>query len=284
MSEIKAPRKFKDKFVAFVDVLGFKTMVEAAELAERTGASDALEGLFALLAKLGTPHDAMGYFIDGPIFCPESRRVQRGMDFQITQISDCVVVSAEISPAGIISLVGHCWSVVTKLLQDGVMCRGYVTRGSVYHIPTQVIGLAYQRAFKLESQVAAFRQHSGERGTPFVEIDEVVVQYIQTDGCACVKEMFSRMTLSDGSVVGLFPFKQLQTSFPLENLDRHKELRANAIVRQSLVTLKQRVLAAVSRGNASAVQKAEHYARALDAQLEICDSTDEYLRRGLSGI
>jgi hypothetical protein len=281
MAETNPPRAFKDKFVAFVDILGFKGMVEAAEAATQNGNSTALEELLGLLTKLGTTKDILEYAAHGPIFCPESPRLQKGLDFQLTQISDCVIVSAEKSPAGIINLVGHCWSVVTRLLHEGVMCRGYVTLGLVHHTPGQIIGTAYQRAFNQEPQVAAFKQQAGERGTPFVEIDNVVVEYVRTTGGACAQELFSRMTLSDGNVVGLFPFKQLQTSFALGNLDRSKQLRSNAVVRQSLLTMKERVLATADPANVSAVRKAEHYARALDAQLKICDSTDAYLLHGI---
>src|SRR6267378_3569937 len=82
---------------------------------------------------------------------PFAARVRADLDFRLTQISDCVVVSTEISPAGVINLVNRCWGAVIRLLQNGLMCRGYITRGRIFHTETQVIGTGYQRAYQVRS-------------------------------------------------------------------------------------------------------------------------------------
>ena len=115
---------FKEKFIGFVDVLGFKNFVEAAE----SGSGMTLPELLSLLNKLGTSEDQQRYKNGGSI-CPMAPCIQRDLDFQITQVSDCVIVSSEISPAGAINLISHCWVAVIELLARGIMCRGYITRG-----------------------------------------------------------------------------------------------------------------------------------------------------------
>jgi hypothetical protein len=48
-------------------------------------------------------------------------------------------------------------------------------------------------------------------------------------------------------------------------------------MRTIVSTVKDRVQSLVAPTNASAVAKAAHYLSALDAQLEVCDRTDEFI-------
>lgn len=137
MQGVRPPKmKFEEKFIAFIDMLGFKNLVEAAE----SGKGISLPEIMELLKKLGTKEDNNKFNQHGPTTCPNSAYLQRDLNFKIIQISDCAIVSSEISPAGLINLVSHCWGAVIKLLMDGIMCRGYITKGLIFHSDTQVIG------------------------------------------------------------------------------------------------------------------------------------------------
>jgi hypothetical protein len=87
--------EFVERFIGYVDVLGFESLVEAAEVG--TGLS--LDELISLLKDLGTSDQRLQFERNGPIVCPQSSYSTRNLDFRITQVSDCVVVSAEVSPA-----------------------------------------------------------------------------------------------------------------------------------------------------------------------------------------
>jgi len=271
--------EFKEKFVGFVDILGFKKLVEGAE----AGIGMSLVELLELVQELGKPEDRLVYEKYGPMTCPDSRFVQRHLDFRLTQISDCVVISTEVSPAGVINLIKHCWGAVIKLLTKGIMCRGYISRGSLYHTDTQIIGTGYQEAYRKESLVTAFKREADERGTPFVEVDAVVCDYVRDHGDSCVKEMFSRYIKSDGEMTALFPFKRLQHSFiiggwwPGYKFEPEKEKLSNENIRSSIVKMKERIWESVDQSKDSAVRKAEHYIAALDAQLEVCTETDKMI-------
>ncbi len=272
--------EFKDKFIGFVDVLGFKQMVAAAE----AGTGMSLAELLECLKRLGAPEDQETFIKYGPITCPGSNRVQCDLDFRLSQVSDCVVVSSEVSPAGVINLVHHCWGAVIELLTRGIMCRGYITRGLIYHSDGQFIGSGYQEAYSREAQVRAFKRIADERGTPFVEVDPAVCEYVRDHGDWCVREMFSRFVKEDGRITVLFPFKRLGHSFiigggPLYRFDPEREKRANQKMREGIETLKERVTALVDRSNLDAVSKAEHYIAALDAQLEMCKETDDIINK-----
>ncbi len=41
--------------------------------------------------------------------------------FQLTQASDCAIASTEISPAGAIAILEHCWKAAMALLRNGVL-------------------------------------------------------------------------------------------------------------------------------------------------------------------
>lgn len=260
--------EFTEKFVAFVDVLGFEEMVRSSESGKGTPLSEIME----ILGCLGKGQG-------GPLLCPAAARVKKDLDFQVTQISDCAIVSAEVSPAGVINLVGHCWGAVITLLALGVLCRGYITKGSVYHAEGQVIGTGYMAALRAEKTVSAFKRLADERGTPFVEVDSVVADYARNCSDRCVKDMFDRQVASDGNVTALFPFKRLSHSFIItgfgRRFDPNDEKRANDNLRKGIQLFKDRIVARIDNANSAAVAKAEHYLSALDAQLEQCDRTDK---------
>jgi hypothetical protein len=272
--------KVKEKFVAYVDLLGFKSLVAASE----AGNGPSAEELGRLLEAFGTSDDKKILAQHGPTICPEAKYLERDLDFQITQISDCVVVTTETSPAGLINLVDHCTKVLIRFLLKGFMCRGYITRGNVVHTATHLFGTGYQTAYENESLVSAFKREASERGTPFIEVSHAVRDYAKGCGDSCVSKMFERYTKDDGSVTALFPFTRFAHSFSIGPLhgfpfEAEKERQSNAVVRQMLKDMKSRLMTHVDMKNPSAVTKSQHYLRALDEQLAICDKLDDMLSR-----
>jgi len=269
--------KSEEKFIAFIDVLGFKSLVKAAESGEGMPLSEIME----LLEKLGSTKDNEKFKQYGPTICPNSPYLSRDLNFKVTQISDCAIVSSEISPSGVINLTSHCWGAVIQLLMKGIMCRGYITRGEIYHSDTQFIGSGYQEAFDQESNVSAFKREADEEGTPFVEIDPSICNYVRDSNDSCVKEMFSRFVKEQEGTTALFPFKRLSHSFIVAGsgctFDPQKEKESNQNIRQLVINLKNSVMSYVDESNKKAMSKARHYISALDSQLEMCDRTDEVI-------
>lgn len=276
MTEIQ----FKEKFIAFIDLLGFKNMVKDAE----SGTGMPLEKLLQVLETLGAAEHRDRLSAHGPSLCPQTKYVERDLDFRVTQVSDCVVISAEISPSGAANLTWICWAIVMGLLRSGIMCRGYITRGLIFHTDRQIIGSGYQKAFDSERNVTAFKREADERGTPFVEIDREVCEYVKQSDDGCIKKMFGRFVKDDGEVVALFPFKKLSHSFMITSSPGHKfdpeeERRNVQNMRVTIGKIKERVLSFVDPANQDAVKKSQHYIRALDDQLVVCDETDEVLTK-----
>lgn len=270
--------KFTEKFICFIDILGFKELVKKAE----NGSGMSLEKLLNLAKKLGESRDQEKFAQSGPITCPRSKHHNRNLDFKLTQITDCAVVSCEISPAGVINLINHCSAAVIKLMNKGIMCRGYITKGPIYHSDDQFIGSGYQEAYQKESNVSAFKKEADERGTPFVEVDPVVCDYIQNKTDSCVVKMFKRFVESDGNVTALFPFKMLQHDFIIGNIHGHKfdpekERKSNTNTRLMLEKMKTEIIKSVDNAQPKAKWKADYYIKALNTQIEGCLDTDKII-------
>lgn len=268
--------EFSEKFVAFVDILGFKELVKAAE--NKNGIT--LEELLGLQKELGNSKSKEIYIQYGPEVCPGSKRIRKDLDFEIAQVSDCVLISVEVSPAGLINLLAHCSSLILKLMNKGAMCRGYITQGLIYHKGIDFIGSAHIDAYSNEREVIAFRETIDEKGTPFVELNPLVVNYVNQCEDKCVKEIYSRMVLSDGTVEALYPFKRLSHSFaigghsPQEKFNPEREKKSVEVVRGWITNYKTKILANVDSNNPNAMNKVKHYLKALDNQLEMCEKTD----------
>jgi hypothetical protein len=267
-------RQASDRFIGFVDILGFSQMVRASEKEN----VPSLDELLDAAKRLGESTDIEQFTKYGPPICPAARSIRDDLDFQLTQMSDGVVVSTEVSPAGVINVVGHCWRASMSLLTKGFMCRGYIKRGLLYHTGQQFVGSGFLDAYEREKHVAVFARDAEDQGTPFIEVDGTVVEYVTADGDECVKEMFAQMTVTHDDLTALFPFKRVSHSFAVgPDFDPLREKAAVENVRQRLHGLRVHVLARVDHTNPKAVRKSEHYIKALDEQLAICDKTDQMI-------
>lgn len=263
--------EFREKFISYLDILGFSSMVKKAEMGERP----TLPAILELLKCFGSPLDRETFEKDGPFDCPESKYQQKDLDFCLIQISDCVIISTEISPAGAINLLGYCHTIVLRLLKSKVLCRGYIIRGNIYHTASQIIGSGYLEAHSKEAQVKAFGGVEGETGTPFVEIDRKVVNYISNCGDQCVEKMYKRLTRDDGETAALFPFQRLPPYGLQATRDQQKQQNQNS--RQMLEQLKQGLNEFSSPRNQREMKKHQFYHNALDDQIRVCNQLDDLL-------
>lgn len=133
-----ATRKpFELRAVAFLDILGFKSLVCDSE---KNGAHR-LERLVALLND---------YIHFDPSRSPG---VPANIKPNYLFISDSIVLSAPImgGPYDGLSIVQmKCIEVAQKLLYDGYILRGAIDVGSVWHTATNIIGSAYITAYQTE--------------------------------------------------------------------------------------------------------------------------------------
>jgi hypothetical protein len=266
--------KLKHKFIGYVDILGFTEHMRAAE----KGKGFKPEELFEIAKRLGTIHTRDEFLRHGPTTCPQSKPINRDLDYEVTQQFDCVVISCEPSAVGCLNLVSHCWSASMMLFTKGLLCRGYIMRGDIYHEGYDVSGSGYFDAIKNEKVVSVFKREADERGTPFIEVDPDVANYIEADGDDCARRVFKRLVMTDGELSAIYPFSALSHSFIIAGLgirfDPDKEKESNNNLRTGLRNVRAKIVELTPAGDASAVRKARHYLDAIDMQLQRCDKLD----------
>lgn len=261
---------FSEKFIAFVDILGFKSLVAEAEKGENVS----LDDVIALTKELGGPEKVERYRKHGPRLCPQSAKISNDVAFALTQVSDCVIISTEISPAGLISLVQECWDAAFGVLHKGYLSRGYITRGSIYHTESNLLGSGYKSAYQSESSVQAFKLEADERGTPFIEIDPEVTKYAMEQTDNCVVRMFDKMTETKDGTTAIYPFKVIGqdvifggAEFCMQFVDRNRDLEQAHHIQESILNYKKRLWDRADRSRPDVIQKLNHYTRALNEKL-----------------
>ena len=258
-----------DRFIAFFDVLGWKHLVQTEEkenecFVERS--VDALNLIYTELERLRGSYKEYG-----PVVCPGGQYASRDMDFRCSTFSDNVALSVEVSPVALVNLL-HCCSVVYFKLfsRKGLMCRGYVTRGRLHHTSRYCLGSGLNKAVREEARVN-FRSEDGEGGTPFIQIDESVVSYIEEQPPAdCVVHMFQELVQRDGCLTAVFPFKRLDPSVFGDGNFGPEEARRNVEVVRSWIE-NAREMVRHNASNPSARKKRDCLTRMLDAQAIVCD-------------
>ena len=142
------------KYVAFLDMLGFKTMVN-----QSAGDQNILNKVNMALSYTGKmQHD--NYYGNMPL-------VDLGK--QITAFSDSIVISYDASmPGGGFHVLMDLVFICIDLLGIGIPIRGGVTVGPLIHDAHKCFGPAMNEAYLMESQIAIF---------PRVIIDQNVIRY-----------------------------------------------------------------------------------------------------------
>lgn len=263
--------EYKEKFIAFIDILGFKKLIEDSESGDGMTSVEVVE----LLSCLDAPQDRIIFDEYGPSICPESSRTENNLDFKITQISDCTVISTEPTASGAVNLLFVCSKIAFRLLKRGLLCRGYITKGSIYHTDDQFFGSGYQKALAGEACTTAFQDNVEDVRTPFVELDKYVSDFILSCGDPCLKSIFMRMVRFDGNCYAIFPFDVFgRVNDPGPESTLEQELESNNYVRQAILTMKNKVLS-FATPKPDVAKKIAHYVSALDEQLSACNIRDE---------
>jgi len=136
--------RFEERAVAFVDVLGFKSLVEQA-----TSSDKALSQLSELVELLEGVVPKLDETVD--------RSIPRHLIPKHNCISDCIILSAPVSDAGRSSYNGL-EVVIMRVIQlthffldAGYLVRGGISVGKVWHTESNIVGPAYQEAYLLEA-------------------------------------------------------------------------------------------------------------------------------------
>lgn len=132
---------FEQRCVAFLDVLGFKRLVQEAESSPA--------GLMRLLSLKNVldNHVRWDNFALAPTVALHHRP-------KYIFISDSIILSSIDDDTGRGAVVAKCIEIGSKLLEMGFLLRGAIARGSVWHDASNVIGTGYIEAYQLKSTQA----------------------------------------------------------------------------------------------------------------------------------
>jgi len=123
---------YKELYIAFLDLLGFKTQVETAET--DPVAHEKLRTVLQLVR--------------------ESLCEVPSINFRLNYFSDCIVLSGERAPHGLLEMFRSICLLTSNLMQHDVLIRGGLAAGQVHHSRDFLYGSALNRAYALESKVA----------------------------------------------------------------------------------------------------------------------------------
>lgn len=147
-------RRFQQRFIAFVDILGFSGIVE------RMSSDDDLYDAFRDALKHLDKQSR--HFQRYRLEHREKRNaiLRKGgvpllgkTDFQMTAFSDCYVLSEVSSAWHVLAAVQALGS---RFLAEGILTRGAVVQGEAYHHRRVLFGRGIVDAYKLESEVAKY--------------------------------------------------------------------------------------------------------------------------------
>jgi hypothetical protein len=119
---------YPEKYVAFVDMLGFRKLVELADAnVERRKAL--AETVRVFRTTIGA-HEKLGT--------------------RVTHFSDCLIVSADRSEQGLHMVLSGCTWLALNLVQYAVLLRGGIAIGGITHEPDILFGMGVNRAYAFE--------------------------------------------------------------------------------------------------------------------------------------
>jgi hypothetical protein len=140
--------KYEDRVVAFIDILGFASLLEKTKIKDKQNrVLDNEEYISSLYNAFSRIRELMG--VDEQIEgIAESR--------QVTQFSDAIVISFDKrdEPSEFRYMLGELLHLSTELLKSDILIRGGVSFGSMIHTEKALFGPAMVSAHLLESKAA----------------------------------------------------------------------------------------------------------------------------------
>ncbi|MBW8036232.1 MAG: hypothetical protein FVQ79_11525 [Planctomycetes bacterium] len=140
--------QYEERYVAFIDILGFKELVKRAEKdATLLGRLTSILEEQEMYSKIEKHFDATSKV--------DSSDYYRNM-FRISTFSDNIVMSAktDLNGLGLITILSA--QICNRLLHQGVFTRGAISKGKLIHTNTIVLGNGLINAYNLEKSAAIY--------------------------------------------------------------------------------------------------------------------------------
>jgi hypothetical protein len=152
----KSYNEYEQRYVAFIDILGFKELIKRSEKEEPNENENRPHAVSAIFNALNFDLSSINATYKKISLGTESP------DLRLNTFSDFVVISSKPTPGGLDALVFAVWFVVTEWLSKGYISRGGISRGKVVHRGYEegkspiVFGPAFVSAYTLEQEIADY--------------------------------------------------------------------------------------------------------------------------------
>src|SRR5258708_731680 len=142
---------YSERYVAFIDILGFSNHVRQSEhsLAEA-------QKLVAIMDRISNRWSDQALKLTHDML---------GEDFKSQSFSDCTVLSEAASPKGLRYLLLMVTQFALDLLANGFLLRGGIAKGALHHSANAVFGPAFLNAHDLEQHIAKYPRIVVDRNT-----------------------------------------------------------------------------------------------------------------------
>jgi hypothetical protein len=147
--------QYSRRVVAYIDLLGFKDLIDLT--IDRSGRRDSKEWIGFILAT---------YRGMKRTFKPRYHTVAKRKPYVfgtwnnsklVTTFSDSIVISFQFKDVAILpDVLLELETLTRNLIWRGILCRGGVALGKLFHTPTHLFGPALVEAYQLESKRATF--------------------------------------------------------------------------------------------------------------------------------
>lgn len=135
-------KKYHDRAILFIDLLGFKNAVNDSVYSEE---------LFAkVMRAVNSLYKAKSDNYNGPMKGGE-------IGVEISTFSDSLVISKDLfEPGSFYYLLNMAYFAITEIIASGFVARGAITVGKLYHDEKVLFGPAINDAYMLESKCAIY--------------------------------------------------------------------------------------------------------------------------------
>jgi hypothetical protein len=128
--------RYELRYCAFIDILGFTHLVT------RIGDDVPLRSVLRILSELRSPLSP-GEDADA-------------INFEMTSISDAIVISTAANPAGLFYLLLAIHELTLNVLRQGYFTRGAIVSGLLHHDGSTVVGDGLLRAIQFEREIVRY--------------------------------------------------------------------------------------------------------------------------------
>lgn len=120
------PDTYTEKYVAFLDVLGFSHLVRDADT--NPSKRNLIQGIIRTLRET-------------------FNEVPSSTGFRFTQFSDCIVISADRTESGFVAVATGCVGLTGGLAAEGILLRGGIAVGNLLHTRDTLFGTGLLSAY-----------------------------------------------------------------------------------------------------------------------------------------